>query len=85
MLNEKTIDLGNFIEDLIADGRLSHSDANLVAGSTRNNEQLTMHPLNYIASLSLADQSTPNQLLTEEHLCRWLSEKSQLPIFTIDP
>lgn len=85
MLTKKMIDLGNFIDDLIADGRLSQSDANAVAGSTRNKEQAAMHPLNYLASLSLEDQSVPNQLLTEESLCHWLSEKSQLPIFHIDP
>lgn len=82
---DRLLDIRNVLDDLVADGHLQQTDANIVAGSTRTREQATMHPLNYIASLDLEDHTRPGKKLSEEILCDWLAEKCQLPLYHIDP
>ena len=81
----KLIDLGNLLEDLVKDKRLSQASANEVAGTNRTREQSAMHPLAYVASLGLDDELQPGRKLTEWVLCEWLSEKTSFPVFHIDP
>ncbi len=82
---EKIIDLRGCVDELLQDGRLSQSDANIITSKTRTREQSAMHPLNYIGSLKLPDQLLANTFLDENALCEWLSAKSQVPLFQIDP
>jgi general secretion pathway protein E len=82
---EKIIDLRGCVDELLQDGRLSQSDANIITSKTRTREQSAMHPLNYIGSLKLSDQLLANTFLDENALCEWLSAKSQVPLFQIDP
>ncbi len=94
MIADKLMDLRRCVDDLMADGRLSQQDANIITSKTRTREQSAMHPINYIATLKLSDKKPPNEnakdtvkgaLLDENVLCEWLSQKSQLPLFHIDP
>jgi len=82
---DKRLDIKNLLDDLVSDGRIEQQDANLIAGANRNKEQLAAHPLNYIASMGLADQKYPGKKLNDESLCEWLADKCRLPLFQIDP
>lgn len=82
---ERMVDLRNTLDDLVADGRIGQTDANFVAGQTRTREQATMHPLSYVASLRLDDQSAPGKVLDEQRLSEWLAERAGLELSHIDP
>ena len=82
---DTVLDLRTCINDLIADGRLSQKDANLITSRSRSREEATMHPLNYIATLKLQDQLNTGGLLDDNALCHWLSERTHIPLFHIDP
>ncbi len=82
---DRVLDLRNLINDLVADGRLSQADANLLAGATRTREQAAMHPLTYIASQSLDDQAQPGKMLDANSLTYWLADRAGLPVVHIDP
>lgn len=82
---EKIIDLRGCVDELLKDGRLSQPDANVITSKTRTREQSTMHPINYIASLKLADQCVSGAFLDDNTLCEWMSAKSHVPLFQIDP
>jgi len=88
VIAEKLMDLRSCVDDLIADGRLSQQDANIITSKTRTREQSAMHPINYIASLKLTDQdpsASATGILNDAVLSEWLSHKSGLPLFHIDP
>ena len=57
----------------------------LIQTTHRQREQLKWHPLQWIANFNLPDQNHPQTALTLNRLCQWLSEKSQLPFYIIDP
>lgn len=82
---DRLLDLRNILDDLVDDNRIQAGEANMVAGSHRTREQATQHPLIYIASLALDDAANPGRKLTEDILCGWFAEKSQMPLFHIDP
>lgn len=82
---EKMFDLRACVDELVADGLLSQQDANLITSKTRTREQSAMHPITYIASMKLSNQQNPSTLLDDSALCQWVSEKSQVPLFHIDP
>jgi len=56
---ERKLDIRGLLDDLVADGRLTSEDANLVAGAVRSRAQTAMHPLVYIASEQLDDCTRP--------------------------
>lgn len=82
---ERMVDLRNTLDDLVADGRIGQTDANFVAGQTRTREQATMHPLSYVASLRLDDQTAPGKVLDEQRLSQWLADRAGLELSHIDP
>lgn len=82
---ERTVDLRNLLDDLKADGRISQTDANFIAGQSRTREQATMHPLSYIATQRLEDHQQPGRVLDEQVLSQWLANKAGLPLVHIDP
>ncbi|MFO1388529.1 GspE/PulE family protein [Cellvibrio sp.] len=85
MAFDRVLDLRGVLMDLVADGRLSQEDANVLLGSSRTREQAIMHPLVYIASQNLDDQKRPGKMLDGDTLTDWLAEKSKHPLFHIDP
>ncbi|WP_439134636.1 GspE/PulE family protein [Pseudomaricurvus sp.] len=82
---ERTVDLRNLLDDLVADSRITQRDANFIAGQSRTREQATMHPLTYIASQRLDDHQKPGRALDEQVLSQWLAEKASLELVHIDP
>lgn len=85
MVAEKIIDLRECVNELVRDGRLSQENANLVTSNMRTREQAAMHPLNYIASFKLSDNGDAATILDDLTLTEWMSERSQLPYYHIDP
>ncbi|WP_297190087.1 GspE/PulE family protein [uncultured Porticoccus sp.] len=82
---ERLLDLGNVLNDLVADGLLSRSDANMLAGAQRSREQALLHPLAYIAGQRPDNPSKPGKQLNIDTLTRWLAEKADLEVAHIDP
>src|SRR5690606_21422171 len=79
------IDTAWCLDNLLKDGKISERDRMLVQTTYRKKEQLQLHPLQWIASFNLVDQSHPQSTLTLNRLCQWLSEKTGLPFYIIDP
>lgn len=79
------IDIFWCLEQLQKDGRINERDKLLVQTTHRQKEQLKWHPLQWIANFNLKDQLHAGQTLTMNRLCLWLAEKSQVPLFVIDP
>ena len=73
------------LEQLLKDGRISERDKLLVQTTHRQREQLTWHPLRWIAHFNLLDLKAPQKRLTLTVLCQWLAEKAQIPFYLIDP
>jgi len=82
---DRVLDLRGLISDLVADGRMSQADANVLLGASRTREQAIMHPLAYIATQNVEDSKNPGKILTDDLLTEWLAKKSRLPLFHIDP
>lgn len=82
---ERQLDLGNVLNDLVADGLLSRSDANMLAGAQRSREQALLHPLAYIAGQRPDNPLEPGKQLNIDTLTRWLAEKADLEVAHIDP
>ncbi len=82
---DRVLDLRSLITDLVADGKLEQTDANMLLGSSRTREQAMMHPLTYIASQNFDDLSRPGKILDDAVLTEWLSVKAKLPLVHIDP
>lgn len=82
---EGILDLRRLITDLVADGRLKQTDANVLLGAQRTREQSMMHPLSYIATQNLEDAARPTKTLSGDVLTDWLAEKAQMPVVHIDP
>jgi len=90
VITENLMDLRSCVDALMADGRLSQQDANIITSKTRTREQSAMHPINYIATLKLPDQKpdesqAQSAVLNDLVLSEWVSHKSGLPLFHIDP
>ncbi len=81
---DRILDLRGLIQDLVTDGRMKQSDANLLLGASRTREQAIMHPLAYIASQNLEDVQRPGKSLDGSTLTEWLANKARLPLFHID-
>ncbi len=82
---DRLLDIQNLLDDLVADKHLKATEANHIKGSNRTREQSMLHPLNYVASLNIDDELKAGHKLSEDMLCDWLSEKSGLPLYNIDP
>ena len=82
---ETTLDLRGLLAGLAEDKRISPDDVNRLLGANRTREQAAMHPLSYIGTQNLDDISRPGKRLDELALLDWLSKKTGLPVFHIDP
>ncbi|WP_180068994.1 GspE/PulE family protein [Acinetobacter sp. YH16038] len=79
------IDTGWCLDQLLKDGKITERDRMRVQTTHRQREQLKWHPLQWIANFNLVDRSHPQSTLTLNRLCQWLSEKTNLPFYIIDP
>jgi len=82
---DRILDLRGLISDLVADGRMTQTDANMLLGASRTREQAIIHPLAYIATQNIEDGKSPGKILTDESLTEWLAKKARMPLFHIDP
>ncbi len=73
------------LDALLKAGRITQRDANLIATTSRRKEQITWHPLQFIADFNLTDQASPTQKLSLPVLTQWLAEQAGLPVWRIDP
>jgi len=80
-----TLNYRTVINDLVADGRLSESDAETLSMKTRQKKQLNWHPLELIAEDGCQDQKKLDQLLDLDVLTRWLCTRAKQPYKRIDP
>lgn len=84
------VDVRWCLDELLADGRITQRDVNLVTTTARRKEQLHWHPLLIIADFNLTDllppagQNLPPKL-TIEVLTNWLAKKAGLSVYRIDP
>ncbi|MGE8539980.1 MAG: GspE/PulE family protein [Acinetobacter sp.] len=79
------IDTSWCLEQLQKDGRITEREKMLIQTTHRQRDQLKWHPLQWIANFNLPDASHLQSTLTLNRLCQWLSEKSGLPFYIIDP
>ena len=82
---DRVLDLRTLLDDLVVDGRLSQTDANLLSGQARTPEQSAMHPLSYVASQRFHDQKHEGRCLDDLTLTDWLAHKADLNVIHIDP
>lgn len=80
-----SIDLTWCLDQLLWDEMITERDKALVQTTHRSKNQLSWHPLQWIAQFDLTNQRNQQQKLTLNLLCKWLSEKSNLPFYVIDP
>ncbi|ANF82088.1 type II secretion system protein E [Acinetobacter sp. NCu2D-2] len=73
------------LDQLLKENKITERDRMLIQTTHRQREQLKWHPLQWIAHFNLVDQSHPQSTLTLNRLCQWLSDKSGLPFYIIDP
>lgn len=78
------IDLQWCLGELLQANIISEKDKILVQTSHRNKESMAWHPLQWIAQFKLKHCQTQD-VLTLDVLTAWLSKRSQMPLFTIDP
>jgi general secretion pathway protein E len=83
------VDVRWCLDQLLADGRITQRDVNLVTTTARRKEQIRWHPLLIIADFGLTDllPPTPNlpPKLNIEVLTNWLAKKADLTVYRIDP
>ncbi|WP_372404408.1 GspE/PulE family protein [Acinetobacter piscicola] len=73
------------LEQLLKDQRITEREKLLVQTTHRQRDQLKWHPLQWIANFNLTDQNEPQKRLTLSTLCQWLADKTNLPLYVIDP
>lgn len=83
-LVEKELDTFWLLNTLKDAGQINEAEYDRATASKRSLEQVSLHPLNYIASLKLISQTT-QQALDEEALLTWLGDITKKPYFHIDP
>lgn len=84
------VDVRWCLDQLLADGRITQRDVNLVTTTARRKEQMHWHPLLIIADFNLTDLAPPAEQnlppkLNIEVLTNWLASKAGLPVYRIDP
>ncbi len=84
------VDVRWCLDQLMADGRITQRDVNLVTTTARRKEQMHWHPLLIIADFNLTDLAPPAgqnlpPKLNVEVLTNWLANKAGLPLYRIDP
>jgi len=85
MIQREKLTLSRLIGDLMAAGRLSEQDAELLKVSNRQQSKSGQHPIEVIAAASLSDQLQPSQTLTLDRLSEWAGKAAGRSYFRIDP
>ena len=84
-MQQKKLTVAGLVQDLISDQRLSVADAKLFAAGVRQGRTKMSHPIELIDAAGLTDMANPAQTLTAETLMLWLSKRSDLSYYRVDP
>lgn len=84
-VNEKAVTLDDVLEDLVLDGIVGEDSARMLKSVVASDDRARRHPLQIVADRGWEDGRYPGQKMTLEGLTSWLAEKSDLPVFRIDP
>ena len=79
------VDVRWLMRELLDEGRVSQEDFNVISTTPREKKELNWHPIQVLAKYRLTDRTNTHQLLDVDFLTHWLSEKSGLPVYSIDP
>ncbi len=85
MLPKSSLELRSLLDELVADGRVSLDDADMVVRAPRTKAQVGLHPLNLIAVNKLQDLARPGKSLDIDQLLEWLGAKLEMPWRRLDP
>ena len=85
--SDRPLDLGDFLQMLVTQGRLSQDSADHLVSLRRAavGDTAKLHPLQFIAAQDVEDQARPGKKLDLDTLSRWLASESGQPFFRIDP
>ena len=84
-MQQKKLTVAGLVQDLVSDQRLSVADAKLFAAGVRQGRTKMSHPIELIDAAGLTDMANPAQTLTAETLMLWLSKRSDLSYYRVDP
>ncbi len=84
-MQQKKLTVAGLVQDLVSDQRLSVADAKLFAAGLRQGRTKMSHPIELIDAAGLTDMANPAQTLTAETLMLWLSKRSDLSYYRVDP
>ncbi len=79
------VELGSFLQALLAAGRISQHDADTLLSRRRGRDELRMPLLAWVAEQNLPDLSAPHRTLDIETLTRCLAEQAGQDYYRIDP
>lgn len=82
---ERLLDLPGVLDDLVQEGYVSQRQAEDILISPRTKKELSMHPLEIVASREFDNRKKPNHKLDLETLTLWLADKAGQPYKRIDP
>ena len=82
---ETTLDLRKVLGELADEGVIARREANFLMGEPRSKDHAAMHVLTYIAAQRLENKKAPGKVVDEQFLTHWIAEKSNLPLYHIDP
>ena len=84
-MQQEKLTVAGLVQDLVSDQRLSAADAKLFAAGVRQSRTKMNHPIELIDAAGLTDMANPAQTLTAETLMLWLSKRSDLSYYRVDP
>jgi general secretion pathway protein E len=84
-MQQKKLTVAGLVQDLVSDQRLSVADAKLFAAGVRQGRTKMSHPIELIDAAGLTDMANPAHTLTAETLMLWLSKRSDLSYYRVDP
>ena len=84
---DRPLDLGDFLNALVAQGRISQDSADHLVTLRRSavGDTAKLHPLEFIAGQNVDDLGRPGKTLDLDSLSRWLASESDQPWYRIDP
>ena len=84
---DRPLDLGDFLNALVAQGRISQDSADHLVTLRRAavGDTAKLHPLEFIAGQNVDDLARPGKKLDLDSLSRWLASESDQPWYRIDP
>ncbi len=80
----ESLRLGDLLRMLVSDGRIEKAWAEKLHQERKRDSSKT-HPIVVVAEQKWQDQREPSQILTVDHLSRYVAHKAKVPFYQIDP